>query len=619
MLCYIALGYLCCVYYGFLYWINRFFTLSVGVYDFKVSANEFKYMVANGLQAPRGVFDSLVLSIKLIGIGGEKTIKVSSVQSKLTDIKCTNVVLLGCLSSMNIASHTKEWAYCVDLHNKINLCDDTDTAQELLLALLAFFLSKQKDFGCDDLIESYFDNNTILQSVASTFVNMPSFIAYENARQVYEEAVNNGSSPQLVKQLRRAMNIAKAEFDHEASVQKKISRMAEQAAAAMYKEARAVNRKSKVIGAMHALLFSMLRKLDMSSVDTVLNLAKDGVVPLSIIPAACSTKLNVVSADLDSYKKIFADGCVHYAGVVWNVIDIRDNDGKIVHAKEITHENVETLAWPLFLNCERIVKLQNNEIMPGKLKQKAVRAEGNGVSVDGKALYNSESGKTFMYAFIADKPDLKFVKWEFDGGCNVIELEPPCRFAVETPNGPAIKYLYFVKNLNTLRRGAVLGFIGATVRLQAGKQTEMAVNSPLLTMCAFSVDPAKTYVDAVKRGAKPVGNCIKMLSNGSGSGQAITNGVEANTNQDSYGGSSVCLYCRAHVEHPSMDGHCRLKGKYVQVPSGTIDPIRFCIENETCKVCMCWLNNGCACDRVSTVQAFDNGYLNEQGALVQLN
>nr|WCC61703.1 ORF1ab polyprotein [Bat Coronavirus HaGD17] len=610
MLCYIALGYLCCVYYGFLYWINRFFTLSVGVYDFKVSANEFKYMVANGLQAPRGVFDSLVLSIKLIGIGGEKTIKVSSVQSKLTDIKCTNVVLLGCLSSMNIASHTKEWAYCVDLHNKINLCDDTDTAQELLLALLAFFLSKQKDFGCDDLIESYFDNNTILQSVASTFVNMPSFIAYENARQVYEEAVNNGSSPQLVKQLRRAMNIAKAEFDHEASVQKKISRMAEQAAAAMYKEARAVNRKSKVIGAMHALLFSMLRKLDMSSVDTVLNLAKDGVVPLSIIPAACSTKLNVVSADLDSYKKIFADGCVHYAGVVWNVIDIRDNDGKIVHAKEITHENVETLAWPLFLNCERIVKLQNNEIMPGKLKQKAVRAEGNGVSVDGKALYNSESGKTFMYAFIADKPDLKFVKWEFDGGCNVIELEPPCRFAVETPNGPAIKYLYFVKNLNTLRRGAVLGFIGATVRLQAGKQTEMAVNSPLLTMCAFSVDPAKTYVDAVKRGAKPVGNCIKMLSNGSGSGQAITNGVEANTNQDSYGGSSVCLYCRAHVEHPSMDGHCRLKGKYVQVPSGTIDPIRFCIENETCKVCMCWLNNGCACDRVSTVQAFDNGYLN---------
>nr|WCC61853.1 ORF1ab polyprotein [Bat Coronavirus RsYN16] len=610
MLCYVVVGYFCCVYYGLLYWVNRFFKLTLGVYDFKVSANEFKYMVANGLHAPRGIFDALTLSVKLIGIGGDKTIKVSSVQSKLTDIKCTNVVLLGCLSSMNIAANTKEWAYCVELHNKINLCDDPETAQEMLLALLAFFLSKQKDFGVDDLLESYFSNGTMLQSVASTFVNMPSFIAYENARQAYEEALNTDAAPQLVKQLKRAMNIAKAEFDHEASVQKKITRMAEQAAAQMYKEARAVNRKSKVISAMHSLLFGMLRRLDMSSVDTILNLAKDGVVPLSIIPAACATKLTVVSADLDSYLKICKDGCVHYAGVVWNVIDIRDNDGKVVHQKEVTQENFETLAWPLFLNCERIVKLQNNEIMPGKLKQRAVRAEGEGFSADGKALYNNESGKTFMYAFIADKPDLKFVKWEFDGGCNTIELETPCKFAVETTNGTVIKYLYFVRNLNTLRRGAVLGFIGATVRLQAGKQTELAVNSSLLTMCAFAVDPAKTYLDAVKRGVKPVGNCVKMLSNGAGTGQAITVGVEANTNQDSYGGASVCLYCRAHVEHPSMDGRCRLKGKYVQVPLGTLDPIRFCLENETCKVCMCWLNNGCTCDRVSTVQSFDAGYLN---------
>lgn len=618
MLLYVVVGYFCCTYYGFLYWINRFCKLNLGVYDFKVSANEFKYMVANGLQAPRGVFDSLALSIKLIGIGGDKTIKVSSVQSKLTDIKCTNVVLLGCLSSMNISSNTKEWAYCVELHNKINLCDDPEAAQEMLLALLAFFLSKQKDFGMDDLLDSYFATGSMLQSVASTFVNMPSFVAYENARQAYEEAVNSGAAATLIKQLKRAMNVAKAEFDHEASVQRKISRMAEQAAAQMYKDARAVNRKSKVISAMHSLLFGMLRRLDMSSVDTILSLARDGVVPLSIIPAACATKLNVVSADLESYLKICKEGCVHYAGVVWSVVDIRDNDGKVVHMKEITADNKENLAWPLFLNCDRIVKLQNNEIMPGKLKQRVVRAEGDGFSSEGKALYNNESGKTFMYAFVADKPDLKFVKWEFDGGCNTIELEPPCKFAVDTANGVVIKYLYFVRNLNTLRRGAVLGFIGATVRLQAGKQTELVANSSLLTMCAFSVDPAKTYLDAVKKGVKPVGNCVKMLANGSGNGQAITVGVEANTNQDSYGGASVCLYCRAYVEHPGIDGRCSLKGKYVQVPLGTPDPIRFCLENEPCKVCMCWLNNGCTCDRV-TVQSMDMGYLNEHGALVQLN
>nr|YP_008439218.1 nsp7 [Bat coronavirus CDPHE15/USA/2006] len=83
--------------------------------------------------------------------------------SKLTDVKCTNVVLMGCLSSMNIQANSAEWNYCVDLHNKINLCNDLERAQEYLLALLAFFLSKNSAFGLDDLLDSYFDNNTVLQ------------------------------------------------------------------------------------------------------------------------------------------------------------------------------------------------------------------------------------------------------------------------------------------------------------------------------------------------------------------------------------------------------------------------------------------------------------------------
>nr|WCC62471.1 ORF1ab polyprotein [Bat Coronavirus MrJX20] len=610
VLCYLALGYLVCMFYGILYWINRFFKLSMGVYDFMVSPAEFKYMVANGLKAPRGAFDSMALSLKLIGVGGERCIKVSSVQSKLTDIKCTNVVLLGCLTSMNIGSNSAEWAYCVDLHNKINLCNDPELAQEMLLALLAFFLSKNSAFGLDDLLESYFSDNSILQSVASTYVNMPSYIAYETARQSYEDAVASGSPPQLIKQLRHAMNVAKGDFDREAATQRKLDRMAEQAAAQMYKEARAVNRKSKVVSAMHSLLFGMLRRLDMSSIDVILQLAKDGTVPLAVIPAVSATKLNIVVSDLASYTRVQREGCVHYAGVIWSVLDVKDNDGKPVHVKEICAQNAESLAWPLFLNCERIVKLQNNEIIPGKLKQRSVKAEGDSCTSDGKALYNTEGGRTFMYALVSDKADLKVVKWEFEGGCNTIELEPPCKFLVESPNGPIVKYLYFVRNLNSLRRGAVLGFIGATVRLQAGKQTEQAVNSSLLTLCAFSVDPAKTYIDAVKGGHKPVGNCVKMLANGSGNGMAITNGVEATSNQDSYGGASVCLYCRAHVEHPDMDGMCKLKGKYVQVPIGTQDPIRFVLENTVCKVCGCWQSCGCACDRSTLQTNFDQGYLN---------
>ncbi|QCX35159.1 orf1ab polyprotein [Tylonycteris bat coronavirus HKU33] len=609
LLLYVFLGYFSCVYFGFCYWVNRIFKLTLGVYEFKVSAAEFKYMVANGLSAPRGVFDSLWLSFKLMGVGGERTIKVSTVQSKLTDLKCANVVLLGCLSSMNVAANSKDWSYCVDLHNKINLADDPEKAQEMLLALLAFFICKQKDFGVDELLDSYFHDTTLLQSVASTFVSMPSYIAYEKARQEYENSLSNGSTPSVVKQLRRAMNIAKAEFDKEASVQRKINRMAEAAATQMYKEARAVNRKSKVISSLHAMLFSMLRKLDMSSIDNILSLAREGTVPLSIIPTTCATKLNVVCSDLESYSKVVFDSCVQYAGVVWNIIDVRDVDGKVVHLKEITKDNVENISWPIYVNCERMVKLQNNEIMPGKLKQKVLTAEGDGITCNGMALYNNEAGKTFIYAFLADKPDLKIVKCESDSGCVVIELEPPCRFAVETSTGVQVKYLYFVKNLNTLRRGAVLGFIGATVRLQAGKQTELASNCALLTLCSFAVDPAKMYIDSVKSGMKPVGNCVKMLSNGAGNGQAVTVGVEANTNQDSYGGASVCLYCRAHVCHPSMDGQCKYKGRYVQVPLGTLDPIRFCLENKPCTVCGCWIGNGCTCDR-SSLQTVDMAYLN---------
>nr|AYR18411.1 replicase polyprotein [Alphacoronavirus sp.] len=609
VLLYLFVGYFNCVFYGTLYWVNRFCKLTLGCYDFKVSPAEFKYMVANGLRAPTGVFDALWLSLKLVGVGGRRTIKISSVQSKLTDLKCANVVLLGCLNNMNIGANSAEWAYCVDLHNKINLCSDPEVAQEMLLALLAFFLSKNSAFGIEDLLESYFNDSSILQSVAATYVNLPTYVAYESARQSYEDALANGSPPQLVKQLRHAMNVAKSEFDREASTQRKLDRMAEQAASQMYKEARAVNRKSKVVSAMHSLLFGMLRRLDMSSIDTILNLAKDGVVPLSIIPAVSATKLNIVVSDIDSYVKIQREGCVHYAGVIWSVVDIKDNDGKPVHAKEVVANNVEALAWPLFLNCERIIKLQNNEIIPSKLKQRPVKAEGEGFTADGNALYSTEGGRTFMYAFISDKADLRVVKWEFDGGSNVIELEPPRKFLVDSSSGPVVKYLYFVRNLNNLRRGAVLGFIGATVRLQAGKQTEQAINSPILTLCAFAVDPAKTYLDAVKGGHKPVGNCIKMLANGSGNGQAITNGVEASTNQDSYGGASVCLYCRAHVEHPDMDGFCKLKGKYVQVPLGTLDPIRFVLENTVCKVCGCWQANGCVCDR-SVVQSVDTGYLN---------
>nr|QJI07127.1 ORF1a polyprotein [Canine coronavirus] len=620
---YMACGYLFCCYYGILYWVNRFTCMTCGVYQFTVSAAELKYMTANNLSAPKNAYDAMILSAKLIGVGGKRNIKISTVQSKLTEMKCTNVVLLGLLSKMHVESNSKEWNYCVGLHNEINLCDDPEIVLEKLLALIAFFLSKHNTCDLSELIESYFENTTILQSVASAYAALPSWIALEKARADLEEAKKNDVSPQILKQLTKAFNIAKGEFEREASVQKKLDKMAEQAAASMYKEARAVDRKSKIVSAMHSLLFGMLKKLDMSSVNTIIDQARNGVLPLSIIPAASATRLIVVTPSLEVFSRIRQENNVHYAGAIWTIVEVKDANGSHVHLKEVTAANELNLTWPLSITCERTTKLQNNEIMPGKLREKAVKAsatlDGDAFG-SGKALMADESGRNFMYAFIAAENNLKYVKWESHNDIIPIELEAPLRFYVDGVNGPEVKYLYFVKNLNTLRRGAVLGYIGATVRLQAGKPTEHPSNSSLLTLCAFAPDPAKAYVDAVKRGMQPVSNCVKMLSNGAGNGMAITNGVEANTQQDSYGGASVCVYCRCHVEHPAIDGLCRYKGKFVQIPTGTQDPIRFCIENEVCVVCGCWLNNGCMCDRTSMQSAtVDQSYLNECGVLVQLD
>lgn len=120
-------------------------------------------------------------------------------------------------------------------------------------------MSKHNTCDLSDLIESYFENTTILQSVASAYAALPSWIAYEKARADLEEAKKNDVSPQLLKQLTKACNIAKSEFEREASVQKKLDKMAEQAAASMYKEARTVDRKSKIVSAMHGLLLVCLR------------------------------------------------------------------------------------------------------------------------------------------------------------------------------------------------------------------------------------------------------------------------------------------------------------------------------------------------------------------------
>nr|YP_009924391.1 nsp9 [Rousettus bat coronavirus HKU9] len=111
----------------------------------------------------------------------------------------------------------------------------------------------------------------------------------------------------------------------------------------------------------------------------------------------------------------------------------------------------------------------NNELMPQTVKRMNVVA---GVSqtacvTDAVAYYNATKEGRHVMAILADTDGLAFAKVEKSTGDGfvILELEPPCKFMVDTPKGPALKYLYFTKGLKNLCRGTVLGTLACTVRL----------------------------------------------------------------------------------------------------------------------------------------------------------
>nr|YP_001941183.1 NSP10 [Turkey coronavirus] len=135
-----------------------------------------------------------------------------------------------------------------------------------------------------------------------------------------------------------------------------------------------------------------------------------------------------------------------------------------------------------------------------------------------------------------------------------------------------------------------------------GHETEEVDAVGILSLCSFAVDPADTYCKYVAAGNQPLGNCVKMLTVHNGSGFAITSKPSPTPDQDSYGGASVCLYCRAHIAHPggagNLDGRCQFKGSFVQIPTTEKDPVGFCLRNKVCTVCQCWIGHGCQCDAI---------------------
>nr|UET69429.1 ORF1ab polyprotein [Severe acute respiratory syndrome coronavirus 2]UFC70430.1 ORF1ab polyprotein [Severe acute respiratory syndrome coronavirus 2]UFD46939.1 ORF1ab polyprotein [Severe acute respiratory syndrome coronavirus 2] len=607
MLVYCFLGYFCTCYFGLFCLLNRYFRLTLGVYDYLVSTQEFRYMNSQGLLPPKNSIDAFKLNIKLLGVGGKPCIKVATVQSKMSDVKCTSVVLLSVLQQLRVESSSKLWAQCVQLHNDILLAKDTTEAFEKMVSLLSVLLSMQGAVDINKLCEEMLDNRATLQAIASEFSSLPSYAAFATAQEAYEQAVANGDSEVVLKKLKKSLNVAKSEFDRDAAMQRKLEKMADQAMTQMYKQARSEDKRAKVTSAMQTMLFTMLRKLDNDALNNIINNARDGCVPLNIIPLTTAAKLMVVIPDYNTYKNTCDGTTFTYASALWEIQQVVDADSKIVQLSEISMDNSPNLAWPLIVTALRAnsaVKLQNNELSPVALRQMSCAAGTTQTAcTDDNALayYNTTKGGRFVLALLSDLQDLKWARFPKSDGTGTIytELEPPCRFVTDTPKGPKVKYLYFIKGLNNLNRGMVLGSLAATVRLQAGNATEVPANSTVLSFCAFAVDAAKAYKDYLASGGQPITNCVKMLCTHTGTGQAITVTPEANMDQESFGGASCCLYCRCHIDHPNPKGFCDLKGKYVQIPTTCAnDPVGFTLKNTVCTVCGMWKGYGCSCDQL---------------------
>ncbi|URD31198.1 orf1ab polyprotein [Macroglossus bat coronavirus] len=622
LVCYVIIGYCCTCYFGVFNLLNRLFRCTLGTYDYVVSSQELRYMNSNGLSPPTNSWQAMVLNLKLAGIGGVPMYKVATIQSNMTDLKCTSVVLLSVLQQLHVESSSKLWSLCVKLHNEILAATSTTEAFEAFVSLLSVLLSLPGAINLDELCNSILENNTVLQAVASEFSNLSSYVDYENAQKAYDTAVTTGAPASTIKALKKAMNVAKSVLDKDVATARKLERMSEMAMTAMYKQARAEDKRSKVTSAMQTMLFNMIRRLDSDALNSILTNARNGIVPLGVIPRTAANKLLLVVPDYSVFSSTVVLPTLTYAGSAWDVTQVSDADGKNVNVTDITRENSANLAWPLVITAVRQVatspvKLQNNELMPQAVKRMAVTAgiSQTSCTTDTVAYYNASKEGRHVMAILADVDGLLYAKVEKSTGDGfvILELEPPCKFMIETPKGPALKYLYFTKGLKNLCRGTVLGALACTVRLHAGSATEVASNSAILSLCAFSVDPEATYKDYLDNGGTPIGNCVKMLTTHTGTGLALTAKPDASIDQESFGGASCCIYCRCHIEHPGASGVCKFKGKFVQIPlCGVPDPVGFCIRNVICSVCNMWQGYGCPCAslREVSLHANDDCFLN---------
>lgn len=611
---YVTIGYVMCVRFGFLWIINRFTTFPIGTYSYMVSVEQLKYMMAVKMSPPRNAFEVIIANIRLFGLGGNRNIAISTVQNKILDAKATAVVVANLLEKAGV---TNKHAICkkiVKLHNdtlKASNYQDAETSLvKLLTHIIEFLPTDQVDSYLADsakaqhvntYLDNLLENKVVVQAVADININLDSYRVYKEADAAYKRSVEMNESPQEQKKKLKAVNIAKAEWEREAASQRKLEKLADAAMKSMYLAERAEDRRIKLTSGLTAMLYHMLRRLDSDRVKALFECAKQQILPIHAIVGISNDNLKVIFNDKESYHQYVDGNTLIHRGVRYTIIKKLSLDNAPIEG--IPEE------YPVVIETirEGAPQLQNNELcLRNVFTAQATAMDINGSESTAKSFYVTRTGKKILVAITSNKDNLKTVTCLTETGKAVLNLDPPMRFAHTVGGKQSVVYLYFIQNTSSLNRGMVIGHISGTTILQAnGTQIEYQENASLLTYLAFAVDPKAAYLKHLADGGKPIQGCIQMIAM-MGPGFAVTTKPQPNEHQYSYGGASICLYCRAHIPHPGVDGRCVYKGRFVQIDKDK-EPVSFALTHEPCVSCQRWVNYDCTCG--TSLQ--NSAYLNE--------
>ncbi|ACJ12043.1 orf1ab polyprotein [Bulbul coronavirus HKU11-796] len=621
---YVCIGYVMCMRFGLLWILNKFTTVPMGTYNYMVSIEQLKYMMAIKMSPPRNVFEVIIANIRLIGLGGVRNIAVSTVQNKLLDAKAAAVVVANLLDKAGVTNKHAVCKKIVKLHNDTLKASTYEEAEmslvKLLTHIIEFLPTDQVDAYLADTVKvqalnTYFDhlleNKLVLQAVVDANINLDSYRVYKEADATYRKSVEMDEPLQIQKKKLKAVNIAKAEWEREAASQRKLEKLADAAMKSMYLAERAEDRRIKLTSGLTAMLYHMLRRLDSDRVKALFECAKQQILPIHAVVGVSNDNLKVIFNDKDSYLQYVDGNTLIFKGQRYNIVKKLSLDNTPIEGiPEEYPVAVETIK-------EGVPQIQNNELcLRNVFTAQAPVLDGNGKETTAKSFYVSRAGKKILVAVTSTKDDLKTVTCSTDQGKVVLNLDPPMRFSHVVGGKQNLVYLYFIQNISSLNRGMVIGHISGTTILQAnGTQIEYQENASLLTYLAFAVNPKEAYLKHLADGGKPIQGCIQMIAS-LGPGFAVTTKPQPNEHQFSYGGASICLYCRAHIPHPGVDGRCVYKGRFVHIDKDK-EPVSFALTHEPCNSCQRWSNYDCTCGTTLQNSPYLNRVTGSSGARLE--